>query len=355
MVARRFEKYKNEVMSTQPTHSGDYPLIDENTAAGIKALLQDMNLCQADEQIRSISKAGEGNMNVVLRVRIGDKSLIVKQSRPWVAKYPSIEAPEERIVAELDFYQRVKDAPHVTTALPSVLGFDIDRRTIVMEDLGAASDYSILYSLKMDADTTTAVFEQATDWLSRLHQVPIESTSDSVVGCDRLRKLNHAHMFAIPLQSDAGDFDSVCEGLQAESDFIRQDKPLGEAIGVLGEQYLAGGQTLLHGDYYPGSWLQTANGFRVIDPEFCFAGPAEFDLGVLAAHWIFCGASPDRSTVDRVQQVYGSSSVDGKLVAQFAGVEIVRRLIGVAQLPLSADLGQRVSWLNTGRSLVVDS
>ena len=55
-------------------------------------------------------------------------------------------------------------------------------------------------------------------------------------------------------------------------------------VRELGALYLQDGTSLLHGDYFPGSWLQTAAGVRVIDPEFCFFGPPEFDVGVLLAH-----------------------------------------------------------------------
>ena len=119
-------------------------------------------------------------------------------------------------------------------------------------------------------------------------------------------------------------------------------------MSTLGEIYLKDdGGVLLHGDYYPGSWLKTESGFRVIDPEFCFAGPQEFDLGVVAAHWIFCGGKADASTIDRVTQTI-AGDISLERVKGFAGAEIVRRLIGVAQLPLDADLGRRTEWLHCG-------
>jgi hypothetical protein len=37
----------------------------------------------------------------------------------------------------------------------------------------------------------------------------------------------------------------------------------------------------------------------------------------------------------------------------FAAVERIRRLLGVAQLPLEADLAQRVAWLERGRASVL--
>ena len=82
-------------MSKQTENSSVYPLIEEDAVDTVKHLLRDMQLCKESDSVASVTKAGEGNMNVVLRVCIADKSLIVKQSRAWVAKYPSIAAPEE--------------------------------------------------------------------------------------------------------------------------------------------------------------------------------------------------------------------------------------------------------------------
>ena len=93
--------------------------------------------------------------------------------------------------------------------------------------------------------------------------------------------------------------------------------------------------------------LKTDAGFRVIDPEFCFVGPPEFDLGVLAAHWIFCGGQSNRAAVDRVVNA-SSQQVSEGLVFGFAGAELIRRLVGVAQLPLNADLQRRTKWLECG-------
>ena len=46
--------------------------------------------------------------------------------------------------------------------------------------------------------------------------------------------------------------------------------------------------------------------------------------------------------------------LDAALVAGYAGVEIMRRLIGVAQLPLSYDIDRKRSLLRLSRRLVVE-
>ena len=101
---------------------------------------------------------------------------------------------------------------------------------------------------------------------------------------------------------------------------------------------------MVHGDFFPGSWIHTQNGVRVIDPEFCFFGPPEFDWGVMNAHMHLSNLPP-----------VPTADLDQKLVDGFCGVEIMRRLIGVAQVPLSCGAGQKHGYLQLSRELVASS
>ena len=82
----------------QPT---SYPLISQDDPAGILAALVSLEVCHPKESITSVVMAGDGNMNLVLRVTTDRQSVIVKQARPWVEKYRDIPAPAERILAEI--------------------------------------------------------------------------------------------------------------------------------------------------------------------------------------------------------------------------------------------------------------
>ena len=96
---------------------------------------------------------------------------------------------------------------------------------------------------------------------------------------------------------------------------MRQDTPLKNAAIQLGKRYLSEGTSLLHGDYYPGSWLKTKTGLRIIDPEFCFFGPKEYDLGVLRAH-LKMAEQPISYLIDFWKH-YPESDVNSSLVDQF--------------------------------------
>ncbi len=332
-----------------------YTLLSLDSVSEVHAALVRLGLCKRTDKIDTIEKAGEGNMNLVLRVKTGESSFIVKQSRPWVEKYPSIAASDERILAEVDFYRRTHCHSLIRSTVPRIISVDAEQRIFVMSDLGEVSDYTTMYRAgKDDQRTVDEVFEQATAWLANLHQIAIEKDQRAKIGCRPIRELNHAHIFMIPVQRPAAmDLDAVCNGLHIQSQPFRDDDRLADAMRELGKCYLGVGDHLLHGDYYPGSWLKTELGFHVIDPEFCFAGPIEFDLGVLIAHRLFCGAATNESTVEKIVQWYPGGAANVSLAMHFAGAELIRRIIGVAQLPLTADLSRRLELLETGREWVL--
>jgi len=121
----------------------------------------------------------------------------------------------------------------------------------------------------------------------------------------------------------------------------------------LGALYLKDGPSLLHGDFSPGSWLKTDGSVWVIDPEFCFYGPPEFDLGVMIAHLYLADQKTD--LIARLFEGYKPLAVFSRpLALQFAGVEIMRRLIGVAQLPLGYGLEKKIELLEVSHSLVLN-
>jgi 5-methylthioribose kinase len=305
-----------------------------------------------DDRVRSVGRAGEGNMNLVLRVRWRDArgaehSAILKQARPWVEKYTEIPAPPDRLLVEADFYRAVAASdPALAAGMPALRAVDEEARLAWLEDLGEAADYLPCYGSQALPQTE---LDALLRWLGALHRIRLDAATWPRLRNRAMRALNHAHLFAIPLDPEqAPDVDAACPGLQAVAEGYRQDGALRTAMELLGARYLEDGSTLLHGDFYPGSWLRTAAGPRVIDPEFGFLGCPEFDVGVLRAHLDFAGAA-DRS-LDAYAPPVGFDPV---LAEGFAGVERIRRLLGVAQLPLEADLAQRRAWLEQGRAAVL--
>ncbi len=299
------------------------------------------------ESITTLEKPGEGNMNYILRISTPIRTLIVKQARGYVEKYPTIVAPAERAIIEGHFYEAVQDVPMLAEQMPHLLGLDPENNILVLEDLGQARDYTNLYQPgQLLGDDEQVVL---TEYLANLHHHFAVVTPTPVLRNKAMRALNHEHLFVYPFQIDNRfDLNTVQPGLQELAMSYKTDSALKTAIQRLGDVYLADGPTLLHGDYYPGSWLRTDAGPKIIDPEFCFYGPPEYDLGVFVAHLQL--ANQPESTRKRVLAVYReTASFEERLYQQFSAVEIMRRLIGLAPLPLPLSLDQKAQLLTDAR------
>jgi len=323
--------------------------IDPGDLAGLERYAKARGFIPEGETLRSAAKAGEGNMNLALRLTTDDSSVILKQSRPWVEKYPQIPAPADRALVEIAFYEHARARPVLRDAMPRLLGADSDARVIVLEDLGEAQDFTPLYRGDVLSEPD---LEALVAYLATLHEP--WSLEPGIFENRDMRALNHEHIFRLPLDADNGlDLDAFTPGLKDAAEPLLKDRAYVERVRALGETYLADGDVLVHGDYFPGGWLRTRQGVRIIDPEFCFIGPAAFDVGFMIGH-LYLACQPEK-VVDRVLALYPESGAIERLARQFAGVEIMRRLIGVAQLPTHLDLEKKQALLERSRKLVLSS
>lgn len=306
---------------------------------------------KATDIIQKIEIPGEGNMNLVLRIIPGDaKPFIVKQARPWVEKYPDLEAPMERIVAEFQYYRYISEFPALGSYSPGIMGFDKINSLMVLEDLGHARDFSFVY--QKDNHFSREQLKNAIGYLNLLKQLPPPDTYPSNLP---LRKLNHQHIFHLPFVPGAIDLEKIQPDLVEMAAKCQQDSLLTSRITSLGEVYLSKGNYLLHGDFYPGSLLKSADGLKVIDPEFSFIGPEEWDIAVFMAHLILSG-SPGALLAAAWSAYEQTADFDNALFAGFTGTEILRRLLGLAQVPLELPPDEKIqlieqasSWIKTGK------
>jgi 5-methylthioribose kinase len=328
------------------------PSIDVELSVTTPGPLTELARAQAwiepTDQITKLAVAGDGNMNRVLRgyLASGD-TRIFKQSLPYVAKYPEIPAPIERVEVEAAFYATIAAASRLAAATPNVLGYDRSNHLLCMQDLGDAHDFTYLYKTQT-ADQVGQSLGTLLGWLSELHSLQLTSTAASRFANLPMRKLNHAHIFEIPFTANNGV--SLSETMAEAATELRHDPTLSNKRAHLGQIYLgqsgpASTTCLLHGDFYPASWMiNTLDQIFVIDPEFAFYGPAEFDVGVLLAHLTLTGGT--QHTLNHCLEHYQPPAGFAVALAwQFAGIEVMRRLLGVAQLPLATDEPTKLAWL----------
>ena len=326
-------------------------VVSDTDHAAVGRYLSGRGLLPAGTPV-DVERAGAGNMNLTLRVRARDEdaSWILKQGLPWVEKYDHIAAPPERTVVEARFYETVRAHPRVATAMPALIDADPANRILILEDLGPGRDCTGVYGGEPLRDD---VLDALVAYLRDLGDVTLAADAhdnfSSLFTNRAMRALNHEHIFRFPLDPHNGlDLDAFTPGLAAASASLRSDPHYARRAREMGERYLADEPTLVHGDYFPGSWLLVDEGVRVIDPEFCFLGAREFDAGVMIAH-LALSLQPEASA-SRVFHALAGNPAD---VLGFAGLEIMRRLIGVAQLPLSYGLETKSRLLDLSRSLTL--
>ena len=306
----------------------------------IENLLKDLNFLEKKEKILKIDIPGEGNMNLVIRVYSNLRTFIIKQSRPFVQKYPSINAPLNRIKVEKIFFEVIKNED-INKYFPEVLLYNENNKILILKDLVNSKDMLGIYNSNvLDENSIIKIVKI----LEGIHSTKIKI--DYPLNYE-LRKLNHEHIFMIPYSKD----NIIEEGLKEVFEDLVNDKEYIKAVKLLSDKYLEKGDSLLHGDYYPGSWLKNdKNEIFVIDPEFSYIGLREFDLGVMGAHLII--KTGDLNIISRIKNYY-PSKIKINLMRQFAGVEIIRRIIGVAKLPIYRSINEKIHLIKIAKSLVV--
>ena len=74
--------------------------------------------------------------------------------------------------------------------------------------------------------------------------------------------LNHEHIFRLPLDPGNGlDLDAITPGLKRAAENLAVDARYTDEVAALGEIYLEDRDTLVHGDYFPGSCCARRQGF----------------------------------------------------------------------------------------------
>ncbi len=302
--------------------------LDAGDSSAITDRLRALGWLAPNDVPTSITTAGTGNLNLVLRVEADGRSVIFKQARPWVERYPSIAAPVERSAVEAGFYRLVHATPALHGFMPQLIGIDPTWHILLIEDAGVQADTILQYARAL---TDAPIRARLIDFLVKLHGL---RAPQPLVPCNRaMMTINHAHIFLLP--------------------FAETDSDLAIAASRLGDRYLTNAGALLHGDFFPEAWVYGANGVQVIDPEFCLFGPPEFDLGVMAAHLMIAGSAA--STPDQLIEQYhalGGDRVERALVARYAGVEIWRRLLGVARVAFPISDDRRTSLMALAAALI---
>lgn len=330
-------------------HPG-FPLLDPDEPRQIVRFLEARGWLEPGERLLRCGRLGGGNMNLTLRLETSSRKLVLKQARPWVEKYPHIAAPADRLTFEARFYRRAASLPEVARCMPRLLASHEGTGALLLEEVEGARDGTGAYRGERIDDQA---LEDLGRYLCALH-AGTRSVPDPAHANRAMRALNHAHLFVVPLDPDNTlALDELEPGLARAASDVAGDDAYRDVVAELGRRYLEDGPCLVHGDFFPGSWLLGEGGPFVIDAEFSFHGDPELDVGMAIAHLAL--ARQERGGAELLLKAARGGRVthDVKLLAGYAGVEVMRRLIGVAQLPIAPSEEFRARLLKRSRDCVL--
>ena len=167
-----------------------------------------------------------------------------------------------------------------------------------------------------------------------------------------MQSITADYVFTFPYTEHETNFWTP--GLASDVQHLKMDADFWRWATHLKQVFLTAQQGVTHGDLHTGSVLVQDNTAKVIDAEFAFYGPVGFDLGLYWANYLLSyfshhGALGVQSALKAaIVQTWHTYSAEFKMVnaelkAQilqnifhdavgFAGLEILRRLIGAAHV-----------------------
>jgi len=333
-----------------------------------------------------IEEIGDGNLNTVYRVSDvahPDRSLVLKHAPPYIKILgPDYPLSTERLTYEsraLEIYNQL-----VSGTVPAQYDFDEGVSVIAMEDL---RDASVLRDDLIAGTVDTAIPEQVGRFMGIVHsQTYVDNVPKTTAqhykqqfANTTMQSITADYVFTFPFTEHETNFwtpglEPNIRQLKADTDFLQQARHLKHI-------FLTAQQGVTHGDLHTGSVLVQGDTAKIIDAEFAFYGPVGFDIGLYWANYLLSFFSHQdtlhvqSALKTAIVQTWHTYTVefkldDSELEAQilqnifrdaigFAGLEMLRRLIGAAHVKdiegivdLSRKLSVEKAALQFGTTLV---
>lgn len=296
-----------------------------------------------------------GNINRVRRVSFENpagkaQSVIVKTVPEGGAleRYPSIVFPEQRLAYEIAYY-RAHTKP-LSAWVPQLMGTDESEHTLLVEDLAPA--VTLEDKVLMTRAFPSALITQLGQSLGTSHRLMLGEMPDILDKPNPCMQANLPFILKLPIEDPHAmrqhwSNDPLKPARMAQQKVILEYQPqLLKISQQLNERLYADAPlTLVHGDLHGGSIFVRDNGMpSVIDAELCDIASGWFDLGILCAHGHLLSKAIGVSFPEpMLLQAYAEAFPPGhnehflRRTRQLAGFEIIRRLLGAANVAYIQD------------------
>ncbi len=236
----------------------------------------------------AVEEVGDGNLNLVFKVRGPSGGIAVKQALPYV-RLVGESWPLPLTRAHFEHLALVRQARHAPGLTPAVIHYDADMALIAMELL----EPHIIMRHGMIDGVVYPLFAEA---LSTFAASTLFHTSDLAMaaadkkalvadfaGNSALCGITEDLIFTEPYMIAENNrwTSPQLDGLAAS---IRADSDLKIAVSRLKVKFMSSTEAMIHGDLHTGSIMVTQTDTRIIDPEFAFVGPMGFDTGAVIAN-----------------------------------------------------------------------
>ncbi|GGE68861.1 S-methyl-5-thioribose kinase [Priestia taiwanensis] len=336
------------------------PLTEESAIT----LAKELAYFTAEEHV-TCEEIGDGNLNLVFRIKGFERSIIIKQALPY-AKVVGESWPLSLKRAEIESHALRIQGQYVPHLVPKVFHEDHDLAVTIMEDLSHLTiarkglidgeDYPLL-STHIGTFLAHTLFFTSDFGLHASKKRELDSQFCNPDLCDITEGLVFTDPFG-PYETN--NFEPA---LQEDVEQIWNNVSLKERVAQLKYSFLTHKEALLHGDLHTGSIFASETETKVIDPEFACFGPIGFDIGQFFANLLLQAISreEERQAVlfthiettwnvfsDTFSALWHQHSVDAyttldtwriavlanifREAVGFAGCEIIRRTIGLAHV-----------------------
>lgn len=279
------------------------------------------------ERVSKVTRLAGGNMNLSLKVTHTSGEMFIKQGRPWVEKYPQFEAPWGRTALEADFYLCTRDTARIRDAMPAFIGIDAELQVLATQWIADTTEASSIYAEQSGSQFLRQHSEFLLSYLEALNGSEVKKL-EGRFDQNPLKLLNSFHIHDYPFQAEQ---IRVAEEASLQNLGWLRDARFTKVRDEMKADYLGTGDHFLHGDFYPGSLMIKEGRPIVIDSEFCMMGRSEFDAGNLFGHLILAGAKSNEIEIEWSGSRY-FQSLDLGYLKKTAGIEILRRTLGVAKV-----------------------